>query len=125
MTKKSESKEKDEKKKQQDHETLLGKLREYYSIAKTQYAPEQKRIKLLDAIDSTDVWKALGMKFPKYQILPDTNYISYVKSNLVASIYTVSKVPTVLATSDADKEIVMRLNIAMERIWNKSRVGTY
>lgn len=127
MTKKPESKEKDKKHQQEqlENEKLLGKLREYYSIAKSQYAPEQKRIKLLDAIDSTDVWKALGMKFPKYQILPDTNYISYVKSNLVASIYTVSKVPTVLATSDEDKEIVMRLNIAMERIWNKSRVGMY
>ena len=126
MTKQTESKkEKEQKKQLAENETLLGKLREYYSIAKSQYAPEQKRIKLLDAVDSTDVWKALGMKFPKYQILPDTNFISYVKSNLVASIYTVSKVPTILATSDEDKEIVMRLNIAMERIWNKSRVGRY
>lgn len=124
MTKKPESKEKD-KKKLQDDATILGKLRDYYSIAKAQYAPEKKRIKLLDAIDSTDVWKALGMKFPKYQILPDTNYVTYVKSNLVASIYTVSKVPTIMATSDDDKEIVMRLNIAMERIWNQSKVGMY
>lgn len=104
---------------------ILSKLKEYYDIAKAQYAPEQKRIKLLDAVDSTDVWKAMKMSFPKHQILPDTNYVTYVKSNLVASIYTVSKVPTIMATSDEDKEIVMRLNIAMERIWNQSRVGMY
>ena len=113
------------KKDKKSDSELLSKLKEYYDIAKAQYAPEQKRIKLLDAVDSTDVWKAMKMSFPKHQILPDTNYVTYVKSNLVASIYTVSKVPTILATSDEDKEIVMRLNIAMERIWNQSKVGMY
>lgn len=104
---------------------LLSKLKEYYDIAKAQYAAEHKKIKLLDAVDSTNVWKALNMSFPKHQILPDTNFVTYVKSNLLASIYTVSKTPTIIATSDEDKEIVMRLNIAMERIWNQSRVGMY
>lgn len=121
---KKQNPKKDEKVKENESE-LLCKLKEYYDIAKAQYAPEQKRIKLLDAVDSTDVWKAMKMSFPKHQILPDTNYVTYVKSNLVASIYTVSKVPSILATSDEDKEIVMRLNVAMERIWNQSRVGMY
>ena len=121
---KKEPNKKEEKEKKSDDE-LLAKLREYYDLAKSQYAQEQKKIKLLDAVDSTNVWKALNMTFPKHQILPDTNFVTYVKSNLLASIYTVSKVPTVLATSDEDKEIVMRLNVAMERIWNQSRVGMY
>ena len=121
---KKEPTKKEEKAQKQDSE-LLAKLKEYYDIAKAQYATEQKRIKLLDAVDSTNVWKALNMTFPKHQILPDTNFVTYVKSNLLASIYTVSKVPTIVATSDEDKEIVMRLNVAMERIWNQSRVGMY
>lgn len=126
--KQSDSEEKKEKKTKNPEETdecLIGKLRDYYNIAKTQYAPELKRIKLLDAIDSTDVWKALNMKFPKHQILPDTNFVSYVKSNLLASIYTVAKAPSLLATSEEDKELVMRLNIALERIWSLSKVGMY
>jgi hypothetical protein len=125
MNKQSNKKEEKEAKAKQGESELLSKLREYYDIAKAQYAPEHKRIKLLDAVDSTDVWKAMKMSFPKHQILPDTNYVTYVKSNLVASIYTVSKVPTIMATSDEDKEIVMRLNVAMERIWNQSKVGMY
>ena len=125
MNKQSNKKEEKEAKAKQGESELLSKLREYYDIAKAQYAPEHKRIKLLDAVDSTDVWRAMKMSFPKHQILPDTNYVTYVKSNLVASIYTVSKVPTIMATSDEDKEIVMRLNVAMERIWNQSKVGMY
>ena len=125
---KTEDKEQKKKSKQSEtemDECLIGKLREYYSIAKSQYTTEVKRIKLLDAVDSTNVWKALHMTFPKHQILPDTNFVSYVKSNLVASIYTVAKAPTILATSEEDKELVMRLNIALERIWSLSRVGLY
>lgn len=121
-----EKKEKQTKKSEENSdECLISQLREYYSIAKSQYAPELKRIKLLDAVDSTNIWKALGMQFPKHQILPDTNYVSYVKTNLLASIYTVAKAPSILATSEEDKEIVMRLNIALERIWSLSKVGMY
>lgn len=129
MNPQSNSDEKKDKKtkksEEQSDECLISQLREYYSIAKSQYTPELKRIKLLDAVDSTNVWKALGMQFPKHQILPDTNYVSYVKANLLASIYTVAKAPSILATSEEDKELVMRLNIALERIWSLSKVGMY
>lgn len=129
-SKKDPTSTKDDKKKiktkeRESDECILGRLKEYYNIAKSQYAPEMKRIKLLDAVDSTNVWKALQMTFPKHQILPDTNFVSYVKSNLLASIYTVAKAPTVMATSEEDKELVMRLNIALERIWSLSKVWLY
>lgn len=122
---KTTDKEEKKKGKPEDNDCPIGKLQELYNIAKTHYAPEQRRIKLLDSIDSGDVWKAVKMKFPAYQILPDTNFISYVKSNLVASLYTVTKSPSILATSEEDKELVMRLNIALEKVWNRSRVGIY
>lgn len=120
-----ESQNKPKDKKNEIKDCTISELRHMYDIARTQYAPEQRRIKLLDAIDSGDVWKAVKMKFPSYQILPDTNFISYVKSNLTASLYSVTKAPSILATSEEDKELCMRLNIAFEKVWNRSRVGVY
>lgn len=100
-------------------------LRECYDNCIAKYGKLHKRMKLLDAADSGDLWKSLKAKFPPYQILPDTNFISYVKNNLLASIYTVCKSAQVEPTSEKDKEIVMHINIALDRIWNLSRVGYY
>ncbi|MGB4238000.1 MAG: hypothetical protein WBJ87_00005, partial [Candidatus Hydrothermia bacterium] len=100
-------------------------LKEKYNLALSYYVPEHRKLRLLDATDRGDLWKALAAKFPPYQILPDTNFISYIKNNLVASIYTVGKSAQIQPTSEKDKEIVEQLNIALEQIWNLSRVGYY
>lgn len=62
-------------------ETLV----EYWDLMKQHYSRDQKRMKTLEQVDSGDLWKAIKAKFPAYQILPDTNFVSYVKNNLVAS----------------------------------------
>lgn len=82
-------------------------------------------MKLLDATDRGELWKALKAKFPPYQILPDTNLITYVKNNILASIYTVIKSAELQATSEEDTEIIMHLNIALERIWDLGNVGFF
>lgn len=115
----------DKKPKEIDDRALLCDLKSKYDICKQHYSKAHKRMKLLDATDGGDLWKALKAKFPHYQILPDTNFISYVKNNLVASIYTVTKSAEVQPTSEKDKDITAHLNIALEHVWNLSKVGLY
>lgn len=104
---------------------ILDELKDQFDTAKTYYAPEQKKLRLLDATDRGELWKALGAKFPPYQILPDTNYVSYIKVNLLASLYTVMKSAEIQPTSEEDKQICTELNIAMDKIWSGSNVGYY
>lgn len=105
--------------------TTIKELKEMWDICMQHYVKDHRKMKLIDATDRADLWKALGTKFPPYQILPDTNWIAYVKSNLLASIYTVGKCADILPTSEEDKEIIVQLNIALERIWALSKVAYY
>lgn len=100
-------------------------LKELYDLCLSYYGREHRKMRLLDATDRGDFWRALKMKFPAYQILPDTNHVSYVKNNILASIYTVTKSARILPTSDGDKDVVMNLNLAMDHIWDMADVGYY
>ena len=102
---------------------LLTSLREKYDAALAHYTSEQNRIRILDLVDDGQLWAALGSKMPTYQILPDTNFITYVKSNLVASLYTVARSAEIMPTSDTDKDICMYLNLALDNLWQQQRVG--
>lgn len=108
-----------------DQNKLVAKLKGLYDLCQTYYAPYHKKMKLLDSVDSGDLWKSMRMKFPTYQILPDTNWINYIKTNLLASIYSVAKSADILPTSEEDKELVTKLNIAMDKIWDLADVGKF
>lgn len=101
------------------------KLVEYFNIGKQEYSAAQRRAQKLDATDRGKLWEAVRAAFPKYQILPDTNFVSYVKNNILASIYTVGKSAKLIPTSDKDKEIVEQLNIAMDNLWGTLDVAGY
>lgn len=108
---------------QMKERALIGKIRECFDICKAQYATEHKKMRLLDSIDRGDFWKALQAKMPTYQILADTNYVAYVKMNILASIYTVVKGASVLPTSEKDKDIVALINVALEQTWDLIDIG--
>ena len=101
----------------------LDVLKEYWDLMKQHYARDQKRMRMLEQVDSSDLWKAINAKFPAHQILPDTNFVSYVKSNIVASLYTVMKSASILPTTEEDKQICTQLNIALERMWSLGNFG--
>ena len=103
----------------------LSKLTEMFNIAKSEYAPAFKRAIKLDATDKGRLWQAVKASFPSYQILPDTNFVAYVKQNILASIYTVGKSAKLIPTSEEDKEIVEQLNIAMDHAWAELDVSKY
>lgn len=106
-------------------EMTPAKLKGLYDTARTYYQTAQRKMDLLDQVDRGDFWKALKGKFPCYQILVDTNYVNYVKSNLLASVYTVTKSAEVMPTSEEDKELVTNLNVALDNIWELSNVGFF
>ena len=101
----------------------IGKLREQFDLCRSQYAKEHRRMQVLDLTDRGGLWEALGAKFPPYQILPDTNHVSYIKNNMVASIYTVAKCAELLPTSDKDKDIIANVNVALEQEWSLTNIA--
>ena len=103
----------------------LADLKRNYDVALSNYTKIHRKMKILDATDRSRLWQAISAKFPKWQIQPDSNWVSYVKSNLVASIYTVTKGASLLPTSDDDREVIEHLNTALEYIWDMADVGYY
>jgi hypothetical protein len=108
-----------------DDGKILAKIKEHYDLCVKEYAAVHKKMQLLDATDRGDMWKALKAKYPKYQIFPDTNYVTYVKNNQLSSIYTVTKGASIQPTSEKDKDLIVNLNVAMEHIWDIAKVGFY
>ena len=108
-----------------DEKKVLGCLKHNYDIGKQYYGNIQRRMRLLDATDKGDLWKAIGAKFPPYQLLPDTNYVSRVKNYILASIYTVSKASDIVPTNEEDIDVCMELSLAIEHEWDKHKIGYY
>lgn len=100
-------------------------LEEILTRDSTEYSKAHRRARRLDALDRNKLWEALKSKFPTYQLLPQTNHVSYVKNNILASIYTIGKSAQLLYTSEQDKDIVENLNIALEHIWDTRNVAYY
>jgi hypothetical protein len=103
----------------------LQMLQEQWDTASNAYTKAFKRATLLDAADRGRLWEAVKAKFPKYQILTDTNHVSYVKENLVASLYAIGKYSNIIPTSEDDKDIVKHLNIALENMWSISDISYF
>lgn len=104
---------------------LLAKLKANYEYCRRYYGKDHRRMRLLDATDKGELWKACHAKFPPYQLLPDTNFVSFVHYNILASIYTVAKSAQLVPTCEEDVEFCERLNVAVEHDWDKNSVGYY
>lgn len=103
---------------------ILQKLKDEYDTCKKYYGRIHKKMMLLDATYNGDLWKAIHAKFPPYQILPDTNWVSYVASNLTASLYTVSKSAQIVPTDENDVQACESLNVAIEHDWDVNDVAS-
>ena len=100
----------------------LDQLKENWKEASTMYQPAYRRAQILDAADRGKLWKAINAKFPKYQVLPDTNHVAYTKNNLLASLYSVGRSANLVATSEHDLEMVSHINIVLDHIWDTQQV---
>lgn len=110
---------------QMKDDKVLCKLKEHYDLSRRVYGRLQRKMQMLDATDKGELWKTMRAKFPSYQLLPDSNFVSYVKSNILASLYTVTKSAELVPTSEEDAEICTFLNIALEHEWDRNTVGYY
>lgn len=100
-------------------------LKENWQEASAMYQPAYRRAQMLDATDRGKLWKAISAKFPKYQVLPDTNHVAYVKNNLLASLYSVGRSANLVATSEHDLEMVSHINIVLDHIWDTQQIPYY
>ena len=103
----------------------LEDLKHNFDTMISEYKTSLNRIKVLDMADTGKIWSVICKKFPEYQIAPDTNYINYLKENIVASVYTVGKSASLLARSEDDKDTVTKLNKVLEVIWGVLDVPAY
>lgn len=103
----------------------IQKLKARFDYSRQAYRRAFRKAHILDAADRGRFWEALNTKFPKYQILPYTNHVAYVKCNILASIYTVGKNATVIPTSDNDRDAVETINGFLDYYWNHQNVGMY
>lgn len=103
----------------------IKQLKDYYDMANQEYAPIFKRMKLLDGADRSELWTTISAKFPKYQVLPETNHVNKIKEALLASIYTVGKYAEVLPKSATQVELCNIINRILEEIWETAEVSRY
>ena len=82
-----------------DEGKILANLKNQYDECRRYYQKIHKKMRLLNSTYNGDLWRAVGAKFPPYQLLPDTNYVSFVTSNILASIYTVAKSAQIVSTA--------------------------
>ena len=106
------------KKEPKTNQEWLKLVKENYDIARVEYQKPFARARKLAATDDGSLWTIINAQFPEYQITPDTNDVSYVKSNILSSVYTVGKSARLLPTSEHDKDIVENINIMLEHIWD-------
>lgn len=87
----------------------------------SKYSKVLERMRILDGTDRGKMWDVIKAKFPKYQLTPDSNWVNYIKENLVASIYTTGRYATLFPKSEDDIQYVEELNSAMSTIWDNIR----
>lgn len=100
-------------------------LKENWKDALDAYGPAFKRATVIDATDRGKLWKAIKVKFPKYQVLPDTNHVSYIKTNLLASLYSVGRSASIQPTSENDTTITREVNLILDHIWDTQSVSYF
>ena len=89
------------------------------------YGKVLERMRILDGTDRGKLWDVIRAKFPSYQLTPDSNWINYIKENLVASIYTTGRYAELMPKSADDIQFVNEFNSALSTIWDVVKAEYY
>lgn len=108
-----------------DPASFLPTLKANWDLAIREYQKIWRRMETLDSTDRGKLWQAIRAKYPDYQILPETNHVSYVKNHLLAALYSIGRQADLQMRSEEDKNIVQSLNIALEKLWQRADVAYY
>lgn len=91
----------------------------------SKYTKVLQRMRILDGTDRGKLWDVVKSKFPGYQLTPDTNWINYIKENLVAAIYSTGRYADLMPRSDQDIQFTNEFNSALSTIWDDVRADYY
>ena len=91
----------------------------------TRYTKVLERMRILDGTDRGKMWEVVNAKFPKYQLTPDSNWVNYIKENLVASIYTTGRYAELMPRSNDDVKYCNEFNSALATIWDQTKADYY
>lgn len=100
-------------------------LLDNWNTCEAEYQRAKTRMRVLDMADTGRIWDLISQQFPEFHISPDTNYVNYVKENIVASIYTVGRSASLMPRRLEDKDTVDALNKVIETIWGVLDVPSY
>lgn len=103
----------------------LQDLQDNWNTARTQYTSAHNRMRVLDLTDRGEIWNIIAKKFPEFQITPDTNYVNYIKENILASVYTVGRNASVLPRKKEDVELTDQVNKLLDNLWGVLKVSNY
>lgn len=103
----------------------LQTLVDNWNTCEAEYRTARVKMKVLDMADTGRIWDMLSKQFPEFQVTPDTNYVNYIKENIVASIYTVGRSASLMPRRLEDKETVDSLNKVIDTIWGVLDVPRY
>ena len=91
----------------------------------TRYTKVLERMRILDGTDRGKLWDVVKAKFPNYQLTPDSNWVNYIKENLVASIYTTGRYAELMPKSTDDVKFCVEFNSALSTIWDNINAEYY
>ena len=103
----------------------LSHIKDQIKTTDSQYTKVLERMRILDGTDRGKMWDVIKARFPRYQLTPDSNWINYIKENLVASIYTTGRYASLMPKSDDDINFVVEFNSALETIWDNIKAEYY
>ena len=103
----------------------LSHVKEQIKNTDAQYTKVLERMRILDGADRGKMWDVIKARFPRYQLTPDSNWVNYIKENLVASIYTTGRYAQLMPKSDEDISFVVEFNSALETIWDNIKAEYY
>ena len=103
----------------------LGSIKDRIKDTDTRYTKVLERMRILDGTDRGKLWDVVKAKFPKYQLTPDSNWVNYIKENLLASIYTTGRYAEIMPKSTDDIKFCNEFNSALGTIWDNINAEYY
>lgn len=91
----------------------------------SRYTKVLERMRILDGTDRGKLWEVIKNKMPRYQLTPDSNWINYIKENLVGSIYSTGRYAELVPKSEDDINFCVEFNSALSTVWDNIKAEYY
>lgn len=103
----------------------LQDLQNNFNTARAEYAPALRRMHVLRLADSGKIWEMIAKSFPEFSITPDTNYVNYIKENILSSVYTIGRNAEVQPRKQEHLKLTQDLNAYLDTFWGILGIKNY